>query len=207
MADSGKNNVRGLIKLFEIQGMINEAFGATVSVNKLEDFKNASPSMFEESMSPSLFEKAKVEATPTDFMASTEHSWINNGPAAAILTSSTNPFLKGDSGFISPACQSNNHSASSEDSAENHDEREATSSMASNEDDDRTLAKSPGKISNFQTVQERRSIERNRSFTLFRNQERRGSGHQFLRERSNERHSLDFIKRKIHFNSFKTESR
>ena len=149
MADSGKNNVRGLIKLFEIQGMINEAFGATVSVNKLEDFKNASPSMFEESMSPSLFEKAKVEATPTDFMASTEHSWINNGPAAAILTSSTNPFLKGDSGFISPACQSNNHSASSEDSAENHDEREATSSMASNEDDDRTLAKSPGKISNF----------------------------------------------------------
>ena len=133
--------------------MINEAFGGTVNVNKLEDFKNASPSMFEQSMSPSLFEKAKVEATPeaagvADFMASTEHSWINNGPGsvatASILTSNTNPFLKGDSGFISPACQSNNHSASSEDSAENHDEREATSSMASNEDDERTLAKSPG---------------------------------------------------------------
>ena len=135
--------------------MINEAFG-TVSVNKLEGFKNASPSMFEQSMSPNLFEKAKVEATPeaqkaaADFMASTEHSWINNGPGsvatASILNSNTNPFLKGDSGFISPACQSNNHSASSEDSAENHDEREATSSMASNEDDEPTLAKSPGKV-------------------------------------------------------------
>ena len=64
--------------------MINEAFGGTVSVNKLEDFKNASPSMFEQSMSPSLFEKAKVDANSghraaNDFMASTEHSWINNG--------------------------------------------------------------------------------------------------------------------------------
>jgi hypothetical protein len=146
---SDKNNVKGLIKLYELQGMINEAFG-TVNVNKLEDFTNASPSMFEQSMSPNLFAKAKVEATPetqkvaADFMASTEHSWINNGSVAAnILTSNTNPFLKGDSGFISPACQSNNQSASSEDSAENHDEREATSSMASIEDDERTLAKSP----------------------------------------------------------------
>lgn len=116
-----------------LEGMINEAFG-TVSVNKLDDFKNASPSMFDESMSPSLFDKAKVSSSggPGDFMASTEGSWINNGSAAL----NANPFIKGDSGFISPACQSNNHSASSEDSAENHDEREAASSMASNEEEE-----------------------------------------------------------------------
>lgn len=119
-----------------LEGMINEAFG-TVSVNKLDDFKNASPSMFEESMSPSMFEKPAVSGNGADFMASTEHSWINNGAAASANPS--NPFLKGDSGFISPACQSNNHSASSEDSAENHDEREAASSMASNEDEEKVV--------------------------------------------------------------------
>lgn len=116
-----------------LEGMINEAFG-TVSVNKLDDFKNASPSMFDESMSPGLFDKAKVSNSgPGDFMASTEGSWINNGAGGG---AALNPFIKGDSGFISPACQSNNHSASSEDSAENHDEREAASSMASNEEEE-----------------------------------------------------------------------
>ena len=107
------------------------------SVSKLDDFKNASLSMFEQSMSPSMFEKPEVGKP--DFMASTENSWINNNPAL------NNPFLKGDSGFISPACQSNNHSASSEDSAENHDERRdavSASSMASNEEED-TISKSP----------------------------------------------------------------
>ena len=77
-------------------------------------------------------------------------NFLTASAASGILTSNTNPFLKGDSGFISPACQSsNNHSASSEDSAENHDERENAGSMASNEDDERTLAKSPGKLSPF----------------------------------------------------------
>ena len=77
-------------------------------------------------------------------------NFLSASAASGILTSNTNPFLKGDSGFISPACQSsNNHSASSEDSAENHDERENAGSMASNEDDERTLAKSPGKPSPF----------------------------------------------------------
>ena len=91
------------------EGMINEAFGTNVTSG---DFKNASPSMFETSMTPKK---------PSDFMASTENSWINQAVGGGGVT---NPFLKGDSGFISPACQSNNHSASSEDSAENHDERE-----------------------------------------------------------------------------------
>lgn len=40
------------------------------------------------------------------------------------VSGANNPFGKSDSGFISPACaSSNNHSASSEDSAENHAER------------------------------------------------------------------------------------
>ena len=43
--------------------------------------------------------------------------------------------------------------------------------------------------------------ERNGSFTLFRNQERRGSDTQFFRERSNERHSLDS---KHHFNTLES---
>jgi hypothetical protein len=133
------------------EGMMNEAFGS-VSVNKLDDFKNASPSMFEQSMSPSMFEKPAIaivannnSSNTNDFMATTEHSWINNsGPAAT----ANNPFLmgKGDSGFISPACHSsNNQSASSEDSAENHEERQVASSasVASTEGEEDTLAKSP----------------------------------------------------------------
>ena len=66
----------------------------------------ASPSMFDESMSPSVLGKSS-----NDFMASTEHSWINQANAAGSAMGH-NPFLiggKGDSGFISPACQSNNH--------------------------------------------------------------------------------------------------
>jgi hypothetical protein len=53
------------------------------------------------------------------------HSWIQNA-ATASGGGGANPFLmsKGDSGFISPACTSNNQSASSEDSAENHADRE-----------------------------------------------------------------------------------
>jgi hypothetical protein len=47
-----------------------------------------------------------------------------------------NPFApKSDSGFISPACNSNNHSASSEDSAENHEERVAAASVISEDDE------------------------------------------------------------------------
>ncbi len=117
-----------------LEGMINEAFG-TVTVNKLDDFKNASPSMFDESMfnKSDLLDSSEADKAK-DFMASTENSWINAANNVAALS---NPFLKGDSGFISPACQSNNHSASSEDSAENHDEREnAASSLASTEDVD-----------------------------------------------------------------------
>ena len=94
-----------------------------------------------------FFRKVKLVA----HIFKSRFNFTNFFPASAasgILTSNTNPFLKGDSGFISPACQSsNNHSASSEDSAENHDERENAGSMASNEDDERTLAKSPGKPS------------------------------------------------------------
>lgn len=91
-----------------LEGMINEAFG-TVAVTKLDDFKTASPSMFaDDSMSPSVLSKPSNDVP--DFMASTEHSWINHGTPASAM--SNNPFLiggKGDSGFISPACQSNNH--------------------------------------------------------------------------------------------------
>jgi hypothetical protein len=47
-----------------------------------------------------------------------------------------NPFApKSDSGFISPACNSHNHSASSEDSADNHDERVAAASVISEDDE------------------------------------------------------------------------
>ena len=127
-----------------------------------EEFKQASPSMFEESKSPSMFEKPLVEAiTPSlngrdedalmnnDFVANPAHSWISspNSNASTDDNSSqnmatiaatgiganplTNPFLPhtkcGDSGFISPAGNSQHQSASSssEDSAENREERES----------------------------------------------------------------------------------
>lgn len=74
-----------------------------------EQFKRASPSMF------GAFEDspAEMSAAPTDFMANQDASWIPSP------SQPTNPFLKIDSGFISPANNSNHHSASSEGSAEN----------------------------------------------------------------------------------------
>lgn len=74
-----------------------------------EQFKRASPSMF------GAFEdsSAELSAAPADFMANQDASWIPSP------SQPTNPFLKIDSGFISPANNSNHHSASSEGSAEN----------------------------------------------------------------------------------------
>jgi hypothetical protein len=55
-----------------------------------------------------------------------DHAWIPSPSVAPVAVSAHqhhfNPFApKSDSGFISPACNSNAHSASSEDSAENHE--------------------------------------------------------------------------------------
>ncbi|TRY71111.1 hypothetical protein TCAL_02398, partial [Tigriopus californicus] len=89
-------------------------------------FERASPSMFDQSLD-SDSSRPSEDTNPSkntdhndepDFMANQENAWINHG----------HPYLAGqhkrDSGFISPAGTSNNHSASSEDSAENHAERE-----------------------------------------------------------------------------------
>ena len=134
-----------------------------------EEFKQASPSMFEESQSPSMFDKPSVEPiTPSlnsndeealmnndDFVANSAHSWISSpnsntstddNTAQNISTMAatgigsnplTNPFLShnkcGDSGFISPAGNSQHQSASSssEDSAENREERESVERASS----------------------------------------------------------------------------
>jgi hypothetical protein len=93
------------------------------------EFKRASPSMFD---SPSTFENSGKESgeDAVDFMANQENSWIGQAAAAnpSVAALSSHPFLPStnDSGFISPACASNNASASSEDSAENHAERETS---------------------------------------------------------------------------------
>ena len=70
------------------------------------------------------------------------NAWIPSpsvAPAAASAQQQQhhfNPFApKSDSGFISPACNSHNHSASSEDSAENHEERVAAASVTSEDDE------------------------------------------------------------------------
>ena len=135
-----------------------------------EEFNQASPSMFEESKSPSMFIKPSVEPiTPSlnsndeeealmnndEFVANSAHSWISSpnsnastddNAAQNISTMAatgiganplTNPFLShnkcGDSGFISPAGNSQHQSASSssEDSAENREERESVERASS----------------------------------------------------------------------------
>lgn len=89
-------------------------------------FKRASPSMFDQSLDSSKEQRASDEV---DFMANQSGAWASPfaapgvpGGAAAVAG------IKTDSGFISPACaSSNNHSASSEDSAENQADRDNTS--------------------------------------------------------------------------------
>ena len=93
------------------------------------DFKSASPSMFDQSLEDSKGERKSSTDDVVDFMANQADAWINNTTptTASVASAVANPFmLKGDSGFISPACTSNNQSASSEDSAENHADREAS---------------------------------------------------------------------------------
>ena len=106
------------------------------------EFKRASPSMFD---SPGQFDNSGKQseesvgghhhqgagADVVDFMANQESAWIQSAAVAANNQHVVNhPFMiggkGGDSGFISPACASNNQSASSEDSAENHAERETS---------------------------------------------------------------------------------
>ena len=98
-----------------------------------EQFKEAVPNMFEESKSPSMFEKPSVDdlfAKDSEASSGGGSTGVPERPLAH-----NNPFLpsKGDSGFISPACNSShNQSASaSEDSAENHEERRRIESAAS----------------------------------------------------------------------------
>ncbi len=99
-------------------------------------FKRASPSLFgeaDDSGSAIGVAKRGSDGIP-DFMSSTEASWIPTGtPSGA--AAGTNPFLlKGDSGFISPVSKSsNNQSASSEDSAENVEERSAVTGTGSDD--------------------------------------------------------------------------
>ena len=97
-----------------------------------EEFKQASPSMFEESKSPSMFERPPVEAASfSDAQA------LNEVVPDIGANPLTNPFLPnnkfGDSGFISPAGNSQHQSASasSEDSAENREERESVERASS----------------------------------------------------------------------------
>lgn len=128
-----------------------------------EEFNNAIPNKFEESQSPSMFDRPPVEPiTPSlnsnddealmnneNFGGNPTHDWMTSpnsnasadehnaqnmsAMAATGIGSNpmTNPFLPhnkcGDSGFISPAGNSQHQSASSssEDSAENREERES----------------------------------------------------------------------------------
>ena len=134
-----------------------------------EEFNNAIPNKFEESQSPSMFDRPPVEPiTPSlnsndeealmnneNFEGNPTHDWMTspNSNASADETNAqnmsamaatgiganpmTNPFLPhnkcGDSGFISPAGNSQHQSASSssEDSAENREERESVERASS----------------------------------------------------------------------------
>ena len=128
-----------------------------------EEFNNAIPNKFEESQSPSMFDRPPVEPNTPSLNSNDEEALMNNesfggNPTHDWMTSPnsnvsvdensaqnmsamaatgiganpmTNPFLPhtkcGDSGFISPAGNSQHQSASSssEDSAENREERES----------------------------------------------------------------------------------
>ena len=101
-----------------------------------DDFKRASPSMFDQpfdsdgernSGSGVSAANAPGNRDEVDFMANQEQAWIHASSGAGAAGAHANFLLnnKSDSGFISPA-RSNNQSASSEDSAENHAERQAS---------------------------------------------------------------------------------
>ena len=134
-----------------------------------EEFNNAIPNKFEESQSPSMFDRPPVEPNTPSLNSNDEEALMNNGsfggnPSHDWMTSPnsnasvdensaqnmsavaatgiganpmTNPFLPhnkcGDSGFISPAGNSQHQSASSssEDSAENREERESVERASS----------------------------------------------------------------------------
>lgn len=163
-----------------------------------EEFKQASPSMFEESQSPSMFEKPPVEPINpglisnnddgllnNDFVANPAHSWISspNSNASTDDRSSqnmstiaatgiganplTNPFLPhnkcGDSGFISPAGNSQHQSASSssEDSAENREERESVERACSVGSDRQSDVASVASVHEHIQVEKRESVSSN----------------------------------------------
>ena len=134
-----------------------------------EEFNNAIPNKFEESQSPSMFDRPPVEPNTPSLNSNDEEALMNNesfggNPTHDWMTSPnsnasvdensaqnmsavaatgiganpmTNPFLPhnkcGDSGFISPAGNSQHQSASSssEDSAENREERESVERASS----------------------------------------------------------------------------
>ena len=134
-----------------------------------EEFNNAIPNKFEESQSPSMFDRPPVEPNTPSLNSNDEEALMNNesfggNPSHDWMTSPnsnasvdensaqnmsavaatgiganpmTNPFLPhnkcGDSGFISPAGNSQHQSASSssEDSAENREERESVERASS----------------------------------------------------------------------------
>ena len=82
----------------------------------------------------------KTLLTKNFAMSFQANAWIPSPSVAPAAVSAQqhhfNPFApKSDSGFISPACNSHNHSASSEDSAENHEERVAAASVTSEDDE------------------------------------------------------------------------
>jgi len=102
-----------------------------------EKFQQASSSMFDDS---SVFQKESERSSSSDFMAHQANAWMPSPNVAPMIAAAPgvalhhfNPFApKSDSGFISPACNSNNQS---EDSAENHEERVAAASVISEDDE------------------------------------------------------------------------
>ena len=163
-----------------------------------EEFKQADPTMFEESRSPSMFEKPPIEPiTPLmnnssdgalmndDFVPNPAHSWMTSpkisnasnassteenpnqnisvmAPTGIGANPLTNPFLPpnkcGDSGFISPAGNSQHQSASSssEDSAENREERESVERASSIASDRQSDAASVASV--HELIEKRESI-------------------------------------------------
>ena len=120
----------------------NDSLDDVINNLTSEKFEQASPSMFDDS---SVFQKDSERSSSSDFMAHQESAWMpspnvaplmahaHSGAQGAAMLHHFNPFApKSDSGFISPACNSNNQS---EDSAENHEERVATASVISEDDE------------------------------------------------------------------------
>ena len=154
-----------------------------------EEFNNAIPNKFEESQSPSMFDRPPVEPiTPSmnsndgEALINPTHDWMtspnsnasadeNNSQNMSAMAATgiganplTNPFLPhnkcGDSGFISPAGNSQNQSASSssEDSAENREERESVERASSVGSDRQSDAASVASVHELINVAKRESV-------------------------------------------------